>query len=188
MTNMQPKHLETLGGLPSSLDEYQVLLATLPPSRGQIRLALGVVIVLLIVFGITLPFTTIQLPRADAFIPAIALGIVINDLITSALLFAQFSVVRRPGLLVLASGYLFTALIVIPYTLTFPGAFAQTGLLGAGLQSTVWLYIFWHVGAPLAVIAYVQLKDAGRDTKMLAKRRDRHRDGVRPGCACHGRT
>ncbi len=61
--------------------------------------------------------------------------------------------------MVLGSGYLFTALIVIPHALTFPGAFTSTGLLGAGLQSTVWLYIFWHAGSPLAVIVYVWLKD-----------------------------
>jgi signal transduction histidine kinase len=62
--------------------------------------------------------------------------------------------------LVLANGFLFTALIVIPHALTFPGAFTPTGLLGAGLQSTAWLYYFWHAGAPLAVVGYVLLKDA----------------------------
>ena len=54
-------------------------------------------------------------------------------------------------------------LIVVPHALTFPGAFAPTGLLGAGLQTTAWLYYFWHAGAPLAVIGYVLLKD--EDTK-----------------------
>jgi len=67
---------------------------------------------------------------------------------------------------VLANGFFFTALIVIPHALTFPGAFAPTGLLGAGLQSTVWLYIFWHAGAPLSVIIYALLKDADSGTRM----------------------
>jgi signal transduction histidine kinase len=132
----------------------------LPPSKGQIRLALGVVIGLLVALALTIPLTNIQLPRVDAFIPAFETAIVFNDLVTAALLFAQFSIVCRWALLVLASGYLFTALIVIPHMLTFPGLFAPTGLLGAGLQSTVWLYLFWHVGSPLAVIVYALLKDA----------------------------
>lgn len=149
-----------------SPDYHPFLLATLPPSHGQIRLALGVVVALLVAFGVTVPFTNVQLPRFDAFIPSLETAISINDLITSALLFAQFTVVRRWALLVLASGYLFTALIVIPHALTFPGAFAPTGLLGAGLQSTVWLYIFWHVGSPLAVIVYALLKDADNGTSM----------------------
>ena len=59
----------------------------------------------------------------------------------------------------LATGYLFSALMVIPYALTFPGVFAPTGLLGADLQSAVWLYIFWHVASPLSIVVYQLLKD-----------------------------
>jgi signal transduction histidine kinase len=60
---------------------------------------------------------------------------------------------------VLASGYLFSALMVIPYAMTFPGVFAPTGLLGADLQSAVWLYIVWHVASPLSIIVYELFKD-----------------------------
>ena len=52
------------------------------------------------------------------------------------LLFDQFFRLRSPGLLVLASGYLFEALIIVSHTLSFPGAFAAAGLLGAGPQTT----------------------------------------------------
>ena len=146
--------------MPEPSHEDQLLLATLPPSKGQIRLALGVVLGLLVALALTIPFTNIQLPRVDAFIPAFETAIVFNDLVTAALLFSQFSILRWRSLLVLANGFLFTALIVIPHALTFPGAFTPTGLLGAGLQSTAWLYYFWHAGAPLAVIGYVLFKDA----------------------------
>jgi signal transduction histidine kinase len=145
-------------------EQQHFLLAALPPSRGQIRLALGVVAALLVAFIATAPFTNTQLPRVDAFIPAFETAIVINDLITSILLFSQFFIVRRWALLVLASGYFFTALIVIPHMLTFPELFGATGLLGAGLQSTVWLYILWHAGSPLAVIIYVLLKDKDEES------------------------
>src|SRR5262249_46302154 len=76
------------------------------------------------------------------------------------LLFNQFAILRSRALLVIASGYLFTALMVIPWMLTFPGAFTPGGLLGAGLQTTNWLYNLWHVGFPTFVIAYVLVKDA----------------------------
>jgi len=49
--------------------------------------------------------------------------------------------------------------MAIPHMLTFPGAFAPTGLLGAGLQSAAWIYVFWKAGLPLAVIIYVLLND-----------------------------
>ncbi len=142
-------------------DQQLFLLAALPPSKWQIGLALGIVLALLVAFGATAPFANTQLPRVDAFIPALETAIVISDLATSALLFAQYSIVRRLALLVLASGYLFTGLIVIPHVLTFPGAFAPTGLLGAGPQSTAWLYHSWKISLPVAVIVYVLLKDTG---------------------------
>jgi signal transduction histidine kinase len=147
-------------------DDQQLLLATLPPSRAQVRLSLGVVAAILVAFAVTIPFTNAQLPRVDAFIPALETAIVFNDLVTAALLFVQFSIVRWRSLLVLANGFLFTALIVVPHALTFPGAFAPTGLLGAGLQSTAWLYYFWHAGSPLAVIGYVLLKGSDSSTGM----------------------
>ena len=59
----------------------------------------------------------------------------------------------------LASGYLFSALIVIPHALTFPGAFSPSGLLGAGLQTTAWLYWFWHIGFPASLLLYACLND-----------------------------
>ncbi len=48
--------------------------------------------------------------------------------------------------------------MTVAHALTFPGLFAPTGLLGAGPQSTAWLYMFWHGGFPLLVIAYALLK------------------------------
>jgi Membrane-associated sensor, integral membrane domain len=141
------------------VDEQPFLLADLPPSQGQTRLAIAIAVVLLVAFGATAPFVNTSLQRMDAFIPTLEGIFVVNDLITSALLFSQFSITRRP-LLVLSIGFLFTALIIIPHALSLPGAFAPAGLLGAGLQSTSWLYNFWKAGLPLAVILYVLLKDA----------------------------
>jgi signal transduction histidine kinase len=54
---------------------------------------------------------------------------------------------------------------VIPHALTFPGAFSPTGLLGAGPQTTAWLYTFWHLGFPAGLLMYVWLKDEDRAVK-----------------------
>src|SRR5712671_2860217 len=66
----------------------------------------------------------------------------------------------------LSTGYLFSALMLIPWMLTFPGVFTPGGLLGAGLQSTTWIYILWHAGFPMFVIAYALLKDADRAKRL----------------------
>lgn len=133
----------------------------LPPNSTQRAIGVVVIFVLAAGFAVTVLFSTIRMPEITAFIPVVAAMIFLNDFITSILLFGQFSFTRSKAILVLGGGYLFTALIIIPYTLTFPGAFAPTGLLGAGIQSTAWLYIFWHFGYPASVVAYATYRGAG---------------------------
>jgi signal transduction histidine kinase len=147
--------------------EQDFIISTLSPGRSQRRLALALMLALLVAFLITagvLP--ALELGRIDAFVPAYAMALFVIDLMTATLLFAQFSILRSHALLVIASGYLFTALIVIPWMLTFPGVFTPNGLLGAGLQTTNWLYILWHAGFPMFVIGYALLKDADPATGM----------------------
>src|SRR5213593_810712 len=154
-------------------DGRRVFLSILPAGRGERRLALTVVLVSAAIFLTAVPFAKMPLAQISAFIPIYESALVINDLITAVLLFGQFSFLRSRSLCVLASGYLFTALMTVSHALTFPGLFSPTGLLGAGPQSTAWLYMLWHGGFPLLVIAYALLKDAGRETD-----RPRGRAGV----------
>ena len=144
-----------------SAENRQVFLSTLPAGHGERRLALAVVLVSAAVFVIAVPLAKVRLSPVWAFIPVYQSALVVNDLITAVLLFGQFAILRSRALLVLASGYLFTALMAASHALTFPGLFSETGLLGAGPQTTAWLYMFWHGGFPLVVGAYALLKDAG---------------------------
>jgi signal transduction histidine kinase len=143
--------------------EHSVMsVADLPPTPQQRRLVLIIAVAQLVAFGVVAPMGDIPLLPVPAFIPSVQAIIFVNDLITSVLLFAQYSITRSAALLTLASGYLFTALIVIPQALTFPGAFTADGLLGAGPQSSTWLYIFWHIGSPAAMAVYGCIKDRDR--------------------------
>ena len=128
------------------------------------------VALLLILLG-TWPFAAVELPEVHAFVPTLAAALFVSDCVTAALLFAQFSILRQWALLVIASGYLFSALIVVAHALTFPGAFTPTGVLGSGLQSAVWLYWSWHAGLPLAIMGYALLKDTDRVAGVRTARR-----------------
>ena len=139
-------------------DDGAVFLSTVPAGRRERRLAFAVLLVSGAIFLALAPFATRPLGQIWAFIPIYESALVINDLVTAVLLFGQFSILRSRALQVLASAYLFTALMTIAHALTFPGLFAPTGLLGAGPQSTAWLYMFWHAGFPLLVIAYARLE------------------------------
>ena len=100
-----------------------------------------------------------SVPRIDSFVPTILAIVFVADLITAVLLFNQSSVIASRALLVLANGYLFSALIVVPHALTFPGAVAPQGIFGAGAQSSAWLNVYWHLGFIVAVAGYAWLKD-----------------------------
>jgi len=96
--------------------------------------------------------------RFWAFIPVYESALVINDLVTAVLLFGQFGILRSRALRLYWHGLLFTAFMT-SRTRSRPGLFAPTGLLGAGPQSTAWLYMFWHGGFPLLLIVYAMLED-----------------------------
>jgi PAS domain S-box-containing protein len=108
------------------------------------------------------PMARRPLPQIDAFIPAYEAALAITYLITVFLLFGQFVQEKSATVLILCCGYLFNTLIIICHALTFPGVFAPSGLLGAGPQTTAWLYLFWHGGFALSVLGYAVLAGQGR--------------------------
>jgi signal transduction histidine kinase len=143
-------------------EDQHFIVSTLPPRAAQKRLASAVVLGILVVFALISfgPLKGIHLRRVDAFVPAYAAAMFVCDSITAILLYAQFSILRSRAILIIASGYLFTALTLIAWFLTFPGVFVPGNLLG-GLQSTNWLYFVWHGGFALFVIAYALSKKTG---------------------------
>lgn len=139
-------------------DQRRLFLATALATPPQRRFAVAIAVGALLAFAVAVPFVRIPLAKMPAFIPSYEAALFFIDLITAVLLFEQFMRLRSVALLTLASGYLFDAMIIIPHALTFPGAFAPGGLLGAGPQTTAWLYVFWHGGFPLFVMAYAWLR------------------------------
>ena len=144
--------------------QSRIFLSTLTADAGERRRALTSAIVFLVLFLVSVPFARVPLPQVWGFIPSYQSALVTCDLITVVLLLAQFVILRARSLLPLALGYLFCALIAIAHVLTFPGLFSPEGLLGAQPQTTAWLYMAWHGGFPVAVIAYALLgKSRGAD-------------------------
>jgi signal transduction histidine kinase len=113
---------------------------------------------MLLAFGGVMPFALMPVARIDSYIPTVQALIAATDFITAVLLLAQYAADRSRALLFLAAGYLFTALIVVAHTLTFPGAFMPAGLLGAGAQTAAWLYVPWHVALPISAFVYAVLR------------------------------
>ena len=157
MQTSKPKKLTTV-----SPDEFPLVIAATPAGQQERRIALAIILLLALVFIVIAPFASVQLPRVDAFVPALQTVLCVTDLITAALLFSLYSIQPLPGLLALASGYIFSGLFAFLQTLAFPGAYSPSGLMGDQLSSAPYLFILWHIAFPLAVTVYALSDDRPR--------------------------
>jgi signal transduction histidine kinase len=128
------------------------------PDRTQSLIAIGLGFLWLAGGVFCRLFGETPLPEFPVFMVDVDAMLIVSDLVIATLLFAQARVYRSVALLVLAGGYLFSALMAIPHALTFPGAYTSVGLLGAGLSSTAWLAIFWRSGFSLAIAGYAIIR------------------------------
>jgi diguanylate cyclase (GGDEF)-like protein len=139
---------------PDPTGERASFLATATAGRIERYVAFSFAAASCAIFLALAPYAKLPLPKAPTFIPAYEAALAFNDVITAALLVSQFTVLRMRGLLLLACGYLFTALLAVAHLLSFPGLITPTGLISAGAQTTAWIYMFWHAGFPILVIGY----------------------------------
>ena len=123
----------------SNAAENRVYLANALATGKEKRIAGAIALVVLLLFAAAVPFVRIPLAQMPAFIPSYEAALFFIDLITAARLYDQAVRQRSVALVALAAGYLFDAFIIVPHALTFPGAYAPAGLLGAGAQTTAWL-------------------------------------------------
>jgi signal transduction histidine kinase len=142
----------------SSRDDARLSVASVPASPRQRKIVLAFAVGVACMGVIIAWIGRVPMPRSDGFIPGVQGIIAAVEFITAVLLFAQYATEHSRALLLLAAGYLFTALVVVAHALTFPGAFSPTGLFGAGPQTAAWLYVVWHSAVPAAACGYALLK------------------------------
>ena len=142
-----------------------------PPDREEIRFGLVIVGLLFALLIAILPFRGNPLAEVPAFIPVIDAIMLVGELITATLLYAQATVFRSRALTLLATGFVAAALLLIPHALTFPGAFAPEGLLGAGVNSTAWIASIRRGLFPISIILYVLAQRSEAGTQPVSERR-----------------
>src|SRR5262245_44733939 len=149
-----------------SREDFPIVIASMPASTRVRRVAFALVVLLGAVFVLMAPFASVPLARVAAFIPVVQTVICVADVITAVLLFAQYTIQPQRALLALASGYAASGLFAFLQTLTFPGAYAPTGLFG-DLSSAAWLFVLWHNAFPLGVLVYALSKDTDKVSRVL---------------------
>lgn len=114
-----------------------------PGSAGYPTIRRGIIFAVVIV-GMAIAvavFGEIPLTPYPQFVTFHASFVFLVDAITAFLLFGQFAYRRLQSYLVLAAAFLFSALTMIPFLLSFPGAVKADGGVIGGAQSAIWV---WH--------------------------------------------
>src|SRR5690349_4001558 len=88
--------------------DFPLIIATMPATKRQRAVAVGMAIFLIVAVAVIAPFASTPLPRVDAFLPVLQTVVSVADLVTATLLLAQFSIQPQRALLALASGYMFS--------------------------------------------------------------------------------
>lgn len=107
--------------------------------------------------AVVLPFARMAALHIPAFMPMFATAVFGTEGLTAYLLWTQFVIARRPFLAALSGAYLFTAMTVGIQILVFPGVFSPTGLLGAGPQTAIWIWVAWHGGFPVLILTALMI-------------------------------
>jgi signal transduction histidine kinase len=145
---------------PAVPNRTSLSLLYLPPTRQQTRVAFALIVILLLAFGATAPSANIKLPPLRDLRAILLTLIFAANLVTALLIFTQCSITRSRALLLLANGYLFSSLIMIPNVLMISGDLSSPAILGTSSQSSPFIYLIWHFGFITAVICYALLKDS----------------------------
>ena len=141
-----------------AIDEPTPFLATVAAGPRELKAARIAVVVFALIVTAIVPFAHRPAGELWAFIPSYESALALGDLITATLLLSQFARINSRPVLVIGGAYLFSGLLAIAHMLTFPGLFSPGGLLGADSQTTVWLYMLWHLGFPLAVFVAMMME------------------------------
>jgi len=127
-------------------------------TRRAVFLAALVTGIIIAATVLILPYSSEQFPIIKPFLTIFATAVCLVESLTSYFLAFQFFSSRNPFLGALSGAYSFTAVIVFFQILVFPGEFSPTGLLGAGPQSAIWIWVFWHGGFPFFVTLALLLR------------------------------
>ncbi len=127
-------------------------------TRRAVYLAFSTALLVIAATAVMLPFSSMQLAVITPFLTIFATIVCLVEGLTAYFLAFQFRSSRDPFLAGLSGAYGYTATIVFFQILVFPNVFTPTGLLGAGPQSAIWIWVFWHGGFPVFVTLALLLR------------------------------
>ena len=140
--------------------------------RETVRLGIGLALLIALVAVCVTVFGKVRLTPYPQFSTFYATSVFLLYAITSIVLFGHFRYRRRLSYAVLASAYLFKALVMVPFILTFPGGLIGDDPLVGGPQSSIWVWTFWHIAFPLFVGVAAHLHHRAGDATLPSQQLD----------------
>jgi diguanylate cyclase (GGDEF)-like protein len=125
----------------------------------------GVAVALLVAPLLVAPFARLASGPVPTFVATVETVVVTAALFTASMLYAQFRMQRYAPLAILSVAYALLGLMHAAYLLTYQGAFAPNGLLGAGPETAPWLGAAARIGFALVVMAYVYVESRHRSQR-----------------------
>src|SRR5215470_11953454 len=121
-----------------------------------------------------IPFAQNPGPKVPAIILLFGATVFATELPTSLLLLVRFRAYPHWSLLILGSAFLYSALMVVPYTLTYPGAvLTDQTLVGGSQQASPYLFVFWAIGFALLTFVSVIFETCASRHQFALERVDR---------------
>lgn len=124
----------------------------------QQKRALAMCLLMVIGAAALMPFAHLPWKNIPGFYPAYQTAAIISCLITAYLMYGHFKAARAKALLHLSAGYVYTAGALIMQLLSYKGALIENERVLGGPQTSVWLWLFWHLGLALSVL-YIGLSE-----------------------------
>src|SRR6185437_6617808 len=124
--------------------------------------------ILSILYGVLVvgcvPWASRTVSVAPSVVGIYGIGMLFADLCTAAMLARLFVSQRRPALLVLVCGYLFSAGVVLAYTLSFNGAVLAGRLFGDDYTASA-LFVALRLGTALLFVTTVLVESYARSAR-----------------------
>jgi diguanylate cyclase (GGDEF)-like protein len=115
-------------------------------------------------------------------LPTVTGGVIVAELMSAYIIFSEFAKSRTRWLPFIGAAYGATALLAVPYLLTFPRVFVPHGLFGASDQTALELWMLWHIAFPTLVLLAVTAGMLPSDRRISCVAAPRVAAGTIGGC------
>src|SRR5262245_34210389 len=127
-----------------------------PPANSAFRISIAFICTYAIFALAAIPFAGNPGPEIPGLTALFVATVFATELSTSFLLFVRFRANPYWSLLILGSAFLYSALMVVPHLLTFPGAIlTDQTLVGSSRQAPGYIFVSWITG--FALLTFVSV-------------------------------